>query len=108
LLHNILDLGSGPGGWSLDVTFALPDSKVEGVDISRTMVDYARARARTQQLSNVSFNIMDITRPLQFPDASFDLVNARFLFSVLKRDAWSPFLNECTRVLRPGCILSLS
>ncbi len=105
LLHNILDLGSGPGGWSLDVAFALPDSEVEGVDISRTMVDYARARARTQQLSNASFNIMDITQPLQFPDASFDLVNTRFLFSVLKRDAWSPFLNECTRVLRPGGIL---
>jgi len=107
-LRNILDLGSGPGGWALDAAFALPDADIEGVDISRTMVDYANARARTQQLPNVSFGVMDLTQPLEFPDTSFDLVSGRYLFPVLKRDAWSPFLNECMRVLRPGGILRLS
>jgi ubiquinone/menaquinone biosynthesis C-methylase UbiE len=107
-LQNILDLGSGPGGWALDAAFALPDAEVEGVDVSRTMVDYANARARTQQLPNASFGVMDLAQPLEFPDASFDLVNGRYLFPVLKRDAWSPFLSECMRVLRPGGILRLS
>lgn len=108
MLHNILDLGCGPGSWVLDVAFELPGAEVEGVDISRIMVDYANARARTQQLPNASFGVMDIREPLDFPDASFDLVNTRFLFAVLKRDAWFPFLKECMRVLRPGGLLRIT
>lgn len=107
-LQNILDLGSGPGGWVLDMAFACPNAEVEGVDISRPLVDYANARARTQQLSNASFGVMDITGQLEFPDASFDLVNARFLSAVLKREVWPLFLKECTRVLRPGGLLRLT
>jgi ubiquinone/menaquinone biosynthesis C-methylase UbiE len=107
-LKNILDLGCGPGGWVLDVAFTLPEAEVEGVDVSRVMVDYANARARTQLLPNASFGVMDITQPLEFPDHSFDLVNARFLTAVLKRDAWFLFLEECHRVLRPGGILRLT
>src|SRR5581483_11521112 len=53
-LRNIVDLGCGPGGWVLDVAFELPEAEVEGVDVSRIMVDYANARARTQQLPNAS------------------------------------------------------
>ncbi|GHP00603.1 hypothetical protein KSF_106500 [Reticulibacter mediterranei] len=106
-LHNILDLGCGPGSWVLDVAFALA-AEVEGVDISRSMVDYANARARTQKLLNASFGVMDITQPLDFPDASFDLVNARFLAGVLKREIWATFLDECDRILRPGGFLRLT
>ncbi|HEY5005439.1 MAG TPA: methyltransferase domain-containing protein [Ktedonobacteraceae bacterium] len=106
--HTVLDLGCGPGDWTLDVAFAHPDIKVTGIDISKTMIDYARARATSQQLTNVSFSLMDITKPLDFADASFDLVNARFLVAVLYRDAWLPFLKECTRILRPGGLLRLT
>src|SRR6266700_11824 len=107
-LNNILDLACGAGGWGLDVAFVLPEAEVEGVDVSRKMVDYANTRARTQLLSNVSFGVMDITRTFEVPDQSFDLVNARFLAAVLKREAWLPFLAECHRVLRPGGFLRLT
>ncbi len=107
-LNNILDLACGAGGWGLDVAFVLPEAEVEGVDVSRKMVDYANTRARTQLLSNVSFGVMDITRTFEVPDQSFDLVNARFLAAVLKREAWLPFLSECHRVLRPGGLLRLT
>lgn len=104
----ILDLACGPGGWVLDVAYACPDAEVAGVDISKTMIDYANARARTQGLTNASFGVMNITQPLDFPAASFDLVNARFLVGVLKREAWQAFLTECTRVLKPGGTLRLT
>jgi ubiquinone/menaquinone biosynthesis C-methylase UbiE len=107
-IHEVLDLGCGPGGWVLDMAFEYPHMEVAGIDISRGMVDYANARARTQQLPNASFGAMDITQPLDFSDASFDLVNARFLFGVLRREAWEPFIAECTRLLRPGGILRLT
>jgi SAM-dependent methyltransferase len=108
LLHNIVDLGCGPGGWALDVAFALPEAEVEGVDISRSMVDYANARAQAQQRPNASFGVMNLNEQLEFPDASFDLVNARLLFAVLKRDRWPAFLRECTRILRPNGLLRIT
>ncbi len=106
-LHNVLDLACGPGGWVLDVAFENPTISVTGGDISHIMIDYAIARARTQKLTNTSFKVLDITKPLNFPDASFDLVNTRLLLGVLRREAWPPFIAECTRVLRPGGILRL-
>jgi len=108
VLRNILDLGCGPGGWVLDVAFALSEAEVEGVDISRAMVNYANARARTQQRPNASFGMMDITQHSDLPDASYDLVNARFLAAVLKREAWPFFFKECHRILRPGGLLRLT
>jgi SAM-dependent methyltransferase len=92
----------------LDAAYASPDSEIAGVDISRIMIDYANARARSQGFTNVSFGVMDITQPLDFSDHSFDLVNARTLFGVLRRDAWQPFIAECTRILKPGGTLRLT
>ncbi len=107
-LQNILDLACGPGGWVLDVAFALPQAEVAGVDISKIMVDYANTRAQSQHLTNASFGVMDITQPLDFADASFDLVNARFIATVLPNARWDSFLSECTRILRPGGTLRIT
>ena len=107
-LHTVLDIACGPGGWVLDVAFARPDLEVAGVDISSIMIGYASARARSQQLTNASFEIMDITQPLAFSDATFDLVNARLLFGVLRREQCQPFLAECTRLVCPGGWLRLA
>ena len=90
------------------MAFARPDIEVAGIDVSQIMTDYAWARARTQHLSNASFGVMDITQPLDFSENTFDLVNARLLVAVLKRDAWGPFLAECSRVLKPGGTLRLT
>src|SRR5450631_4133670 len=84
-LETVLDIGCGSGGWVLDVAFAYPHIEVTGIDISKLMIDYANTRAHSELLSNISFGVMDINQPLAFPDASFDLINARFLFSVLDR-----------------------
>lgn len=104
----IVDLACGAGGWALDAVSTSPDSEIVGVDISRIMLDYANALVRSRGLTNISFTPMDITQPLGFSDHSFDLVNARSLFGVLRRDAWRPFISECTRILRPGGTLRLT
>ena len=107
-INKVLDMACGPGGWVLDVAFEHPNIEVTGVDISKIMTDYASARAHTQRLSNATFKIMDITQPLSFADGTFDLVNARFLFSVLLQEQWPLFIAECTRLLRPGGVLRLT
>ena len=107
-LHTVLDVACGPGGWVLDTAYAHPTIEIAGIDISQTMIQYAIARARSQEISNASFEVMDIKKPLEFSDASFDLINARLLFGVLQRNEWETFIRECSRLLRPGGILRLT
>jgi ubiquinone/menaquinone biosynthesis C-methylase UbiE len=107
-LKNILDIACGPGGWALEVARTYPTVEVVGVDISQRMIALATTSAQVQGLSNALFQVMDVTRPLDFPDASFDLVNARLLTAFMPRVSWQPFVNECTRILRPGGVLRLT
>jgi SAM-dependent methyltransferase len=104
-VHRILDLACGPGGWVLETAFAHSDIEVVGVDISEKMIAYARAQAKVQTLENASFRVMNILKPLDFPNASFDLVNARVISTFMLPDAWPRLLQECLRILRPGGIL---
>lgn len=107
-IHDILDIACGPGGWVQEIAFAYPDKRVVGIDISQTMLNYARAQAAVQELTNASFLFMDATSPLQFPDASFDMVNARFLAGFMWKEAWPKVVAECVRVTRPGGIIRLT
>ncbi len=107
-IHDVLDLACGPGGWVLDLAFTYPHMRVTGVDISQIMIEYARARAWSQGLEHVSFRNMNILQPLDFADASFDLVNARAIGAVLSPPNWPDLLGECKRILRPGGILRLT
>lgn len=106
-MHSILDLGCGPGQWARDVAFEYPEIKVTGIDISRTMIQYARAHAKVQGLDNVSYEVMDISEPLDFPDNSFDLVNGR-LIAFLSPEKWTSLLKECMRIVRPGGLIRLT
>ncbi|HEV2656416.1 MAG TPA: methyltransferase domain-containing protein [Ktedonobacteraceae bacterium] len=107
-IHDVLDVACGPGAWTLDVAHRWPHMQLTGVDISRTTIKYARTQAEVQNLQNVAFEEMDIYQSFAFPDASFDLVNARLLFGVLMPSQWPTFLQECRRVTRPGGIIRLT
>jgi ubiquinone/menaquinone biosynthesis C-methylase UbiE len=104
-VYDILDLACGPGAWALDVAHAYPNMRIVGVDIDPTMVRYAAAMARVEGLDNISFEQADILKPLEFADASFDLVNARLLQGFMPNAAWSRLLEECRRILRHGGII---
>lgn len=108
LVHDILDIACGPGGWVIDVAYSYPHIQVTGIDISHRFIEYARTQARVQRLTNVHFSIANILQPLDFADQSFDIVNARLLFSVLPPAAWPLLLQECFRITRPGGIIRLT
>lgn len=107
-VQRVLDLACGPGGWPLEVAYTYSDMEVVGVDISERMIAYAQAQAQVQQRTNVSFQVMNILEPLDFPDASFDLVNVRYINAFMLRDKWPVLFQEIRRVLRPGGILRLT
>jgi ubiquinone/menaquinone biosynthesis C-methylase UbiE len=106
-IHRILDVACGPGGWALEVAFAYPEKEVVAFDISETMINYARTQALVQGLQNVSFRVMDALQPLDFPAASFDLVNARII-AFLPPKAWPSLIHEFLRITRPGGIIRLT
>ncbi len=103
-IHKVLDIACGPGGWVLNLASAYRHMEVIGVDLSEKMVAYANSR----KWPNTSFRVMNVLQPLDFPDNTFDFVNARLLFAFMPKDAWVPLLKECMRVLRPGGILRLT
>lgn len=107
-MHDVLDVACGPGGWALEVAQRYPHTQIVALDIDRTQIDYARTQAQAQGLDNAHFRVMDATKPLKFPDASFDYINARLLFSFLLPAAWPRLLQECRRILRPGGFVRLT
>jgi ubiquinone/menaquinone biosynthesis C-methylase UbiE len=106
-IHRVLDGACGPGGWALEIAFKYPEIEVVGFDVSQAMIDYANAQARVQGLENASFQIMNLLKPLEFPDNSFDLSNVRFV-NFLPAAMWPQFVRELSRVTRPGGFIRLT
>src|SRR5579863_3801709 len=107
-VSNLLDIACGPGGWALEVARAYPQMHITGVDISQTMIRYADALADSRGFGNLQFGIMDVTKTLDFPNNSFDFVNARLLAGFMAKQNWPQLLQECMRVVRPGGIICLT
>jgi SAM-dependent methyltransferase len=108
-VHDILDIACGPGSWALDMAYRYPKINVVGIDISKSVIEYVSASARSQGIEdNASFLVMDATKQLAFPDNSFDLVHARLLLGFMLPDAWPALLQECLRITRPGGVICLT
>ena len=107
-IRDVLDIACGSGGWVHRVARDYPHMHITGMDSSATMISYAQALALVMRLDNAHFCVMDATGPLAFPDASFDLVNARLISGFLLPEQWIPLLSECRRLLRPGGIVRLT
>ncbi|HLZ57673.1 MAG TPA: class I SAM-dependent methyltransferase [Ktedonosporobacter sp.] len=111
LLRSILDIGCGTGGWLIEAAKTFPSlSRLVGVDASPKMISYATAQAQVagQQERRLQFRQMDALRLLEFPDASFDLVNLRFGASFLRTWEWPRLLGECQRVCRAGGVIRIT
>ncbi|MBA2288589.1 MAG: class I SAM-dependent methyltransferase [Ktedonobacteraceae bacterium] len=107
-IHTVLDIACGPGGWALATAFVHPEMSVVGIDISAIMIKYAQAQAHVRKLQNVHFYVADATKPLEFPDGHFDLVNARFMIGFMPPPLWPRLMQECRRITKPGGFLRLT
>jgi SAM-dependent methyltransferase len=81
--QRILDVACGPGGWALEMARAYPHLQVMGFDIDANMIEYANTQARVGKRENASFRVMDATKPFDYPDHFFDLVNSRYVAAFL-------------------------
>ena len=101
----VLEIGPGPGYFSVEVARGLSRGELVLLDLQRQMLQKARRKCAAAKLHNVSFLSGDGAL-LPFRDHSFDVV---FLVAVLGE---IPFpgrcLQEIYRVLQPSGILSIT
>ena len=94
--ERVLDIGSGPGHQAMEMSPMVGSSgKVDGVDISDSMLKIARARC--QDISNVEFHESDVLG-LPFNDGTFDAVMSSMVFEYLPDVPGA--LKEVFRVLK--------
>ncbi len=109
IFQRVLDIGSGSGSWIIEAARTYPAMSLVGIDINPGMAEYASAQAHKHGLSErVTFQVMDALKKLEFPDASFDLVNLRFGISYLRTWDWPELLSEMVRILHPGGVVRLT
>jgi ubiquinone/menaquinone biosynthesis C-methylase UbiE len=77
--QRVLGIACGTGGWAIEVAQTYPEMSLVGIDINLPMIEYARTQATAQHVDDrVEFHVMDALRVLDFPDASFGMVNLQF------------------------------
>ncbi|WP_457632872.1 methyltransferase domain-containing protein [Oceanithermus desulfurans] len=103
----VLELGPGPGYFSVEVARRIPRGRLELLDLQPRMLELARRRlARAGLESRAGFTVADAGGVLPWDDGAFDVV---FLVAVLG-ELPDPLhsLREVRRVLRPGGWLSVT
>jgi len=106
-IHRVLDIASENGEWAISAAQALPQVQFVGIERNAQLVENARAQAKASGVSNATFTVMDPFAPLDLPDGTFDLVNARYIVGLLEAAAWPNVLREFVRVTRPGGVIRL-
>lgn len=102
--QKVLDLGSGTGYPAILAAQAVGgQGMVVGLDLAEGMLAIARRKASDLGLTNVVFQVEDVTT-LPFEPASFDAVLSRFCLMFLPDIPKA--VNEIARVLRPGWYLA--
>jgi ubiquinone/menaquinone biosynthesis C-methylase UbiE len=86
-VRRALDVGTGTGAGAIAIARRFPDAEIVGVDVAPAMLEEARKRAPA-----IRFQEGDAAK-LPFAEDEFDLVAHANMI---------PFLDETTRVLRPG------
>lgn len=101
----ILEVGPGPGFFSVDVARSVPDGSLTLFDIQQEMLDKAKKRLEKRNISNVEYVKSDgVTFP--FPDDHFDVI---FMVTVMGEvEEKSTYLKEFGRILKKGGIISIS
>lgn len=109
VFRRVLDIGCGSGSWVIEAAQKYETMSLVGVDISSSIISYARSQAEVNLVANrVEFRTMDALRMLELPAGSFDLVNLRLGGSFMRTWDWPKMLSEMLRMARPGGTIRLT
>ncbi len=97
---SILDVGTGPGYLPIEIARIAPHVKIDGIDLTKRMIIFARVNAEEAGVSDrIRFTVGNGNRTA-FQDNSFDMVISTGAFHSWRNPV--KVMNECRRVLKPG------
>ncbi|KAF9967791.1 hypothetical protein BGZ70_008181 [Mortierella alpina] len=94
-VRSILDVGCGPGTWTMEMANEFPDATITGIDMSAVF-------PTTVIPGNCCFVQHNVLDPLPFADNTFDFVYQRLLVTGLRPQDWIFVMSELERVTKPG------
>lgn len=100
---NLLDVGSGPGTITADLTTRLAPGRVTAVKATASALDLTRSEINHHGLTNVNFVVGDV-HALDFPDNNFDIVHAHQVLQYVGDPVQA--LREMKRVCKPEGIVA--
>ncbi|GAA5806116.1 S-adenosyl-L-methionine-dependent methyltransferase [Helicostylum pulchrum] len=95
----VLDVGCGPGTWTMEMSTAFPKSTFIGIDQSEF---YPRDIKPRNCHFRTCGSLVQHQLPLPFPDNSIDYIYQRDMNWGLTGQTWQPLLQEYRRILKPG------
>jgi ubiquinone/menaquinone biosynthesis C-methylase UbiE len=99
--ERVLEVALGTGLNFIEILKRNPRGWVQGVDVSKKMLEKTRKRITKVGHRNYDLHLCDC-RHLPFEDESFDMVMNEYLLDILPVEDFDPILKEFGRVLRPG------
>ncbi len=98
--EQVLELGPGPGFYSVEIARRLTQGQLNLLDLQPEMLAKARRRLERAGFGDVSFTAGQASEELPFPDGTFDLA---FLAAVIGEVPDKPVcIRSLRRVLKPG------
>lgn len=101
--ETILDFGAGCGRIMLWLEKLAASSSLHGVDIDKRAIEYSQ-----RTFPYATFKVNQPLPPLDYPDATFDLVYNHSVFTHIDEQYQDAWLAELHRVTKPGGHLVLS
>ncbi len=101
---NLLDLGCGQGQDS--IFFAQNGYQVTGVDFAQFALQQARYKTPQDLKAKVKFELIDLTRPLPFAPASFDVVYSHMSLHFFSTARTTKLFDEIYNILTPNGIFA--
>jgi ubiquinone/menaquinone biosynthesis C-methylase UbiE len=99
--EKILEVALGTGLNFVKILIRNPQGWVEGIDVSKKMLERAKKRISKTGRQNYSLDLGDCRR-LPFEDRTFDILMNQYMFDIFPVEDFIPILLEFKRVLKDG------
>lgn len=101
----VLELGPGPGYFSIPIAKKLKNGMLFLADIQQEMLDYAKKRCEKRNLNNVEYYLCN-GKTFDFKDNAFDII---YMVTVIGEvENKEEYIQEFYRILKPNGVLSIT
>lgn len=96
--ETVIDIACGTGAQVYQM--AGKARRVVGVDLSESMIKYAKKKSNKLEMKNVEFFVSDATNLSNFAEKEFDVATMSLAIHQFNPELYTPILNEMKRVAK--------